>query len=112
MSSTTSCPSSSRRPSAASARSPTTAPPAHPPLPPPPSARPPRRADHVLTLSEHARGQIVERLGIPADGVTAIHCAVDHDRFTPVPDEHDAALPTDLPERFVLYPANLWPHKN
>jgi glycosyltransferase involved in cell wall biosynthesis len=70
-----------------------------------------RRADHVLTLSEHARGQIVERLGIPAERVTAIHCAVDHDRFTPEPDEHDAALP-DLPERFLLYPANLWPHKN
>jgi glycosyltransferase involved in cell wall biosynthesis len=71
-----------------------------------------RRADHVLTLSEHARGQIVERLGIPPEGVTAIHCAVDHDRFTPEPDEHDAALPAGLPDRFVLYPANLWRHKN
>ena len=69
-----------------------------------------RRADEVLTLSEHARGQIVERLGIPADRVTAIPCAVDHDRFSPEPDEHDMAL--DLPQRFLLYPANLWPHKN
>jgi glycosyltransferase involved in cell wall biosynthesis len=70
-----------------------------------------RRADHVLTLSEHARGQIVARLGIDAADVTAIPCAVDHERFAPAPDEHDAALPP-LPERFVLYPANLWPHKN
>jgi glycosyltransferase involved in cell wall biosynthesis len=70
-----------------------------------------QRADHVLTLSDHARGQIVERLGIDAARVTAIPCAVDHDRFTPAPDEHDAALPA-LPERFVFYPANLWPHKN
>jgi glycosyltransferase involved in cell wall biosynthesis len=70
-----------------------------------------RRADEVLTLSEHARGQIVERLGIAPDRVTAIHCAVDHERFRPEPDEHDAALP-ELPERFLLYPANLWPHKN
>jgi glycosyltransferase involved in cell wall biosynthesis len=70
-----------------------------------------RRADEVLTLSEHARGQIVERLGIPPERVTAIHCAVDHERFRTVPDAHDAALPP-LPERFVLYPANLWPHKN
>jgi glycosyltransferase involved in cell wall biosynthesis len=70
-----------------------------------------QRADHVLTLSDHARGQIVARLGIPAERITAIPCAVDHDRFTPAPDEHDAALPR-LPERFVLYPANLWPHKN
>ena len=70
-----------------------------------------QHADHVLTLSDHARGQIVARLGIDAARVTAIPCAVDHDRFTPTPDEHDAALPA-LPERFVFYPANLWPHKN
>jgi glycosyltransferase involved in cell wall biosynthesis len=71
-----------------------------------------RRADEVLTLSEHARGQIVERLGIPAERVTAIHCAVDHDRFRPERDQHDAALAAKLPGRFLLYPANLWPHKN
>jgi glycosyltransferase involved in cell wall biosynthesis len=70
-----------------------------------------RRAEEVLTLSEHARGQIVERLGIAPERVTAIPCAVDHDRFRPEPDDHDAALPP-LPERFLLYPANLWPHKN
>lgn len=69
-----------------------------------------RRADEVLTLSEHARGQIVERLGVPPDHVTAIPCAVDHDRFSPQPGELDSQL--DLPERFLLYPANLWPHKN
>jgi glycosyltransferase involved in cell wall biosynthesis len=69
-----------------------------------------RRADRVLTLSEHARGQIVERLGIAPGRVTAIPCAVDHDRFRPEPDEHDGDL--DRPERFILYPANLWPHKN
>jgi glycosyltransferase involved in cell wall biosynthesis len=72
--------------------------------------RPAHRADQVLTLSEHARGQIVQRLGIPADRVTAIPCAVDHERFRPEPDEHDDRL--RLPERFILYPANLWPHKN
>ena len=70
-----------------------------------------RRADHVLTLSEHARGQIVERLGIDRDRVTAIPCAVDHERFRPQGGVRDDALPP-LPERFVLYPANLWPHKN
>ncbi|MEA2289287.1 MAG: hypothetical protein QOD55_1284 [Solirubrobacteraceae bacterium] len=68
------------------------------------------RADRVLTLSEHARGQIVERLGIAPSRVTAIPCAVDHERFRPEPGEHDGRL--DLPERFILYPANLWPHKN
>lgn len=69
-----------------------------------------RRADEVLTLSEHARWQIIERLAIPPERVTTIPCGVDHERFSAIPDEHDAR--TDLPDRFLLYPANLWPHKN
>jgi glycosyltransferase involved in cell wall biosynthesis len=69
-----------------------------------------RRADEVLTLSQHARSQIVEQLGIAPDRVTAIPCAVDHDRFSPEPSQLDSKL--ELPERFLLYPANLWPHKN
>jgi glycosyltransferase involved in cell wall biosynthesis len=69
-----------------------------------------RRANEVLTLSEHSRQQIVERLGIPAERITAIPCAVDHQRFSPTPGDRDWAL--DLPPCYVLYPANMWPHKN
>jgi glycosyltransferase involved in cell wall biosynthesis len=67
-------------------------------------------ADRVVTLSEHARAQIVERLGIPGERVDVAHCGVDHERFTPEPTDVDATL--DLPERYLVYPANLWPHKN
>lgn len=66
-----------------------------------------RRADLVLTISEHARAGIVERLGVPAERVEAIPLGVDHARFSP---EGPAA--EGLPERYVLYPANMWPHKN
>jgi glycosyltransferase involved in cell wall biosynthesis len=69
-----------------------------------------RRADTVVTISEHSRGQIVDRLGMPADKVVSIPLGVDHERFTRAPTEADAQL--ELPERFVLYAANLWPHKN
>jgi glycosyltransferase involved in cell wall biosynthesis len=67
-------------------------------------------AARVVTLSEHARGQIVERLGIAGDRVDVAHCGVDHERFGPQATDVDATL--DLPERFLVYPANLWPHKN
>jgi glycosyltransferase involved in cell wall biosynthesis len=66
-----------------------------------------RGADRVLTISEHARAGIVEHLGIPAERVEAIPLGVDHDRFRP-----DGPGATGLPERYVLYPANMWPHKN
>jgi glycosyltransferase involved in cell wall biosynthesis len=66
-----------------------------------------RVATRVVTVSEHARGQIVERLGIAPQHVVAIHSGVDHKRFEPT---GPAQSPADGP--FVLYPANLWPHKN
>jgi glycosyltransferase involved in cell wall biosynthesis len=57
----------------------------------------------VITISEHAREALVERLGLDADRVRAIHLAVDHERF----------MPDDRPrEPFLLYPANGWAHKN
>jgi glycosyltransferase involved in cell wall biosynthesis len=66
-----------------------------------------RNATRVVTVSEHARRQIVERLGIDAQRVVTIHSGIDHGRFTPT-----GPVESPLPGRFVLYPANLWPHKN
>jgi glycosyltransferase involved in cell wall biosynthesis len=66
-------------------------------------ARTIRRSRIVITISEHARQTLIERLGLGPERVRAIHLAVDHERFTP------AALER---EPFLLYPANRWPHKN
>jgi glycosyltransferase involved in cell wall biosynthesis len=62
-----------------------------------------RKSRIVITISEHAREALIERLGLDPDRVRAIHLAVDHDRFTP------DGRPR---ESFLLYPANRWPHKN
>ena len=66
-----------------------------------------READLVLTISEHARGGIVERLAIAPERVEAIPLGVDHSIFNP-----DGPSSAGLPERYVVYPANMWPHKN
>lgn len=72
-----------------------------------------KAADLVITVSEHARLRIIERLGIPGDRVEAIHHGIDVKRFTPHPEADEKALSgLDLPERFLFYPAALWPHKN
>ena len=57
----------------------------------------------VITISEHAAGVLVERLGVAAEKVRPIHLGIDHERFGPGPEER---------ERFLLYPAIGWPHKN
>ena len=62
------------------------------------------KADQVIVISEWTRGRVVERLGLDPGRVHAIHLAVDHERFSPDP--------TVERERFLLYPARPWPHKN
>jgi glycosyltransferase involved in cell wall biosynthesis len=73
-----------------------------------------READIVLTTSEWSRERLVELLGLDPDRVETIHMGVDSGRFSPDPTPIDERLPAELglPERFVVYPANLWPHKN
>jgi glycosyltransferase involved in cell wall biosynthesis len=73
-----------------------------------------RRADLVLTTSEYSRERLVEIAGIPADRVVAVPMGLDTDRFRPEASPADVTLAErlSLPERYVVYPANLWPHKN
>jgi glycosyltransferase involved in cell wall biosynthesis len=62
-----------------------------------------RKSRLVVTISEHAASAVVERYGIPEARVRPIHLGLDHATFTP----GDAAR-----ERFLVYPARAWPHKN
>jgi glycosyltransferase involved in cell wall biosynthesis len=65
--------------------------------------RPARRATAVITISEFSKQRIVERLGVAADRVHVAHLGVDTGHYVPQRGERD---------RFVLYPARGWPHKN
>ncbi len=62
-----------------------------------------RRSRIVITISEHARETLIERLGLAPGRVRTIYLAVDSSRFTPGEGSR---------EDFLLYPANRWPHKN
>ncbi len=71
-----------------------------------------RAAERVITTSAYSAGRLADAAKVPADRIEVIHMGVDHDRFTPEPTEADERLHARLPERYVLYPGNLWPHKN
>jgi glycosyltransferase involved in cell wall biosynthesis len=62
-----------------------------------------RRSQVVITISEHAKEALVDRLGLAPEKVRVVYLAVDHDVFSPGEDAR---------EPFLLYPANPWPHKN
>jgi glycosyltransferase involved in cell wall biosynthesis len=71
-----------------------------------------RSADLTLTTSEYSRERIAELPGADADRIESIPMGIDHARFHPGRGDADDRIASHLPERFVLYPANLWPHKN
>ena len=75
--------------------------------------RPAQRAQAVVTLSAHARDRIVELLSIDESRVYVVPLGIDHARFSPHGQRDEFLLERfTLPRRFVIYPANLWPHKN
>ncbi len=73
-----------------------------------------RKAEHIVTISEYSKAQIVERLGVPASKVTVICCGVDGD-FRPV--DRAGAIESvreelGIQEPYLLYVGSLKPYKN
>lgn len=64
---------------------------------------PAKRADLVITISEFARDRIIHHLGIDPQRIRVVPLGVDFEMYTPNFDER---------ERFLLYPARGWAHKN
>lgn len=60
---------------------------------------------HTLTISDAARGDIVDYLGLAAQTITTTHLGVDEAFHPRLGAEHDEAVRRkyDLPDQFVLY---------
>jgi glycosyltransferase involved in cell wall biosynthesis len=71
-----------------------------------------RWATHVITPSEYAKRELVERLGLPPEKITAIPHGIDVERFQDASRDEELLAGYELPERFLYYGANAWPHKN
>jgi glycosyltransferase involved in cell wall biosynthesis len=72
-----------------------------------------RRANRILTISEHCRREVINLLQVPAARVAVTHCAADR-RFKPLPTAEIDAFRRQkrLPDRFILYLGTLEPRKN
>jgi glycosyltransferase involved in cell wall biosynthesis len=73
-----------------------------------------RKADHIVTVSDFSKDQIVSTLGIPPSKVTVIPCGVGKEFTATISRSkfHQAAPVLGLQPPFVLYVGNLKPHKN
>ena len=62
-----------------------------------------RRSRFVVTISDHAARAVADRYDVPESRIRPIHLGLDHAVFRPGPEPR---------ERFLVYPARAWPHKN
>ena len=74
-----------------------------------------RRARHILTISEFSRQEIVRLLGVDPSRVSRSYLAADpgFERRPPVSEQDDVLSRYNISEqRYLLIPAQIWPHKN
>ena len=70
-------------------------------------------ADIVFTISEHSKQTIIEKLGVDAGKVRVVYLDVDEEfRNPPAPEARAAFDDLRLPDNYIYFPANFWPHKN
>jgi glycosyltransferase involved in cell wall biosynthesis len=69
--------------------------------------------DVLFTLSEHAKSTIVEKFQIDPAKIAVIHLDADSTfKNAPKSTPSDAFLALKLPQKYLYFPANFWPHKN
>lgn len=73
-----------------------------------------RKADHIITVSEFSKRQILETLHVPESKITVIPCGVrpEFRPNGPGPECTEALKILGIQGRFLLYVGNLKPHKN
>jgi glycosyltransferase involved in cell wall biosynthesis len=72
------------------------------------------RSDHILTVSETSKLDILRRFRVPADKITVAYNAID-ERLLVTPSEDDVERVRaryQLKDPFALYVGNIKPHKN
>nr|WKN40027.1 glycosyltransferase family 1 protein [Tunicatimonas sp. TK19036] len=74
-----------------------------------------KKSDHIITVSEFSRSEIIKYTHAPPDKVTVIHNGVNHQQFNPTHSANKKQEVSDqykLPENYILYVGNVKPHKN
>ncbi len=72
-----------------------------------------RQAVMVAVASSATRQDVIEYFDIAPDKVRVVPAAPATERLEPVGEElAEVARRLELPDRFALYPARTWPHKN
>lgn len=71
-----------------------------------------RCTDAILTISEFSKQTLLEKYSISPDKIKVTYLDADSSFNQPIDVFKLQQIRDALPEEFVLFPANMWPHKN
>lgn len=74
-----------------------------------------KRADHIITISEFSKSEIIKYMKVPSDKVSVIPCAIDHDVYNEVMDAerlYDTKGKYHIDGDYFFYLGTLEPRKN
>jgi glycosyltransferase involved in cell wall biosynthesis len=71
-----------------------------------------KRADHIITVSESSKKDIVEHFGLEPSRVSVILNAVDHEIFFPRNNVANALKKYGLPTKYIHFHGTIEPRKN
>ena len=71
-------------------------------------------AEHIITISEYSKSEIITHFGVAEDKITVIPLAVDKEWFSIIPSQKLAEVSKrlKLPEHFCVFVGTLQPRKN
>jgi len=69
-------------------------------------------ATRVIVISDYVRKTVLETYGLPGAKVSTVHLAAPSKSVAGGTDDAAVLRAHGVAEKFILYPANTWPHKN
>jgi glycosyltransferase involved in cell wall biosynthesis len=73
------------------------------------------KADHIITISEFSKSEIMRYMNVPENKISVMPCGVDHSKFHPNYPQNDidkAKEKYGIHQEYILYLGTLEPRKN
>lgn len=71
-----------------------------------------KNTDLILTISEYSKQTLMETYDLSADQIKVTYLDADASFRLPINESTLEEIRKTLPPEFILFPANMWPHKN
>ncbi len=71
-----------------------------------------KHTDLILTISNYSKQTLIDTYSIPSERIKVTYLDADSSFNLPIDSRKLERIRKTLPDHFILFPANMWPHKN